>query len=514
MPHIKDAYSRITLILILLLAFYLRFGTLNYRPLWLDEAMEYWVATAPLDQLTAVVKDALQDPPLYSLVLSQWLHLGRDEFTLRSLTAFVSVLSVAAAYAFGRQVYGCRTGLIAALLFAVLPPHIRMAQEVGQYAFLVFFLLLNLLMLASVRRTNDKKQWLAWTITALAATYSYYGALLVIIPAAGVLFLENLFGRKTSAVRNQAAASLVFILIASPLFLFWLPVQQFRGPVSGAFQVHIGTFTDEVTVFLSRTESLLAYQFTGLIVDPEAWTVLRFAAWLLLLFSLLFALYGLRKKSQYAYLLLWLLAAWAVYYVVGWLGAYPYGGTRHALILAPLLIPAVAAGLVVMWDTWPPLSALTLVGILAVIMLAPVESPEDTRSVVTQFLARRVENVPAYVYYWGGPAIRYQIGLQKGEVEDIPGGWFRTCWAEKDDPDCVHDNIVYGRWIKPFSTQEKVNEIFQSLGPDASQEFWLIFAHTGDQELDELFGALDPQYAIEEAFQAPGAGAYLMHRNN
>lgn len=512
MPQFKDIYSPLFLVLILLLAFYLRIETLSLRPLWLDEAMEYWVATAPLDQLAAVVKDALQDPPLYSFVLSRWLHLGRDEFALRSLTTFASVLSVATAFAFGRQVYGRKAGLIAALLFAVLPPHIRMAQEVGQYAFLVFFLLLNLLMLAYARQTNDKKQWAAWTVTALAGTYTHYGPLLVIIPAAGVVFLENLSRRKTAALLNQVAASVLFILFASPLFLFWLPEQQFRGPVGGAFQVHVDTLTNEVTMFLARTQNLLAYQFTGLIVDPEAWTILRLTAWLLILFSLLFAVYGLRKSSKYAYVLLWLLAAWATYYVVGWLGAYPYGGTRHALILAPLLILVVAIGLAVMWDTWPPLSLLALGAILAVTMLAPVEGPEDVRSVMAQFLAEREENVPAYVYYWGVPAVRYQLGLQKGEVEDIPAGWFRTCWARKDHPDCEHNNIVYGRWVRPFTTAEKVNEIFQVLGPDARESFWLIFAHTSDLEQDEVFGVLEAQYTIDEAHEAPGAAAYLLRR--
>ncbi|MFN2210331.1 MAG: glycosyltransferase family 39 protein, partial [Candidatus Promineifilaceae bacterium] len=482
------------------------------RPLWLDEAMEYWVATAPLDQLTAVVKDALQDPPLYSLVLSQWLHLGRDEFTLRSLTAFVSVLSVAAAYAFGRQVYGRRTGLIAALLFAVLPPHIRMAQEVGQYAFLVFLLLLNLLMLVYARRTNDKKYWAVWMITAVAGAYNYYGSLLVILPAAAVVFLENLVKRKTADLRNQAAASLIFVLTALPLFLFWLPDQLFRGPVSDKLQLNFSTFTNEVTIFLARTQNLLAYQLTSYLITPEEWKILRLAAWLLLLFALLFALYGLRKSSKYAYVLLWLLAAGMAYYIAGRLGAYPYGGTRHALILAPLLIPIVAIGLSVMWDTWPPLSALALLGILIIAMLSPVEGPEDARSVVAQFLARHEENVPAYVYYNGVPAVRYQMGLQQGVVEDIPADWFRTCWAGEASPYCEQDNILYGRWMRSFTAEERINGIFQALGPDTPEAFWLIFSHTGEIEQEELFNLLAPQFAIEEAFEAPGAAAYLLYK--
>jgi uncharacterized membrane protein len=512
MPQFKDIYYRILLILILLLAFYLRVESLNFRPLWLDEAMEYWVATAPLDQLTAVVKDALQDPPFYSLALSQWLRLGRDEFTLRALTTFVSVLTVAAAYALGRQVYGRKTGLFAALLFAVLPPHIRMAQEVGQYAFLVFLLLVNLLMLACARQTNEKKYWAAWTLTALASVYTYYGALLVIAPTAGVVFLENLARRKTADLLYQAAASLLFILVALPLFLFWLPDQLFRGPVSGAFQVQLDTPSNELTMFLTRTQNLLAYHFTGLIIKPEEWANLRLAAWLLLLFSLLLSLYGLRKSSKYAYVLLWLLAAWATYYTVGRLGAYPYAGTRHALILAPLLILVVATGLAVIWETWPPLSLLTLGGILAVAMLAPVEGPEDVRSVVTQFLERREENVPAYVYYNGVPAFRYQIGLQKGEVEDIPAAWFRACWAGEDHPYCEQDTIVYGRWMRRFTTDEKVNEISRALGPEDQEAFWLIFSHTSDLEQAEVFGVLEEQFATEEAFEAPGAAAYLLRR--
>jgi hypothetical protein len=61
-------YRSLSLVIILL-GFALRAAALGERALWFDEAMEYWVASAPPAAIPATVKAALQDPPLYSLLL-------------------------------------------------------------------------------------------------------------------------------------------------------------------------------------------------------------------------------------------------------------------------------------------------------------------------------------------------------------------------------------------------------------------------------------------------------------
>jgi len=44
------------------------------------------------------------------------------------------------------------------------------------------------------------------------------------------------------------------------------------------------------------------------------------------------------------------------------------------------------------------------------------------------------------------------------------------------------------------------------------ETLWRIITNISHVEQDELFGMLEQQFNIEEAFEAPGAGAYLLHR--
>lgn len=500
------------LILIILLAFFMRLQTLTVNPLWFDEAMEFWVATESLDQLLPTVKDSIQDPPFYSLLLHFWLHIGRDEFTLRLLSTFASLLSVATAFALGKQAHGRAAGLVAALLFAILPPDIRFAQEVGQYAFLVFTLLLNLLMMAYARQTNKWAYWLAWLATAVICFYNYYGSLLIITAVAGAVLLENSYKRNWRAVKKQSVALLIYVVLILPLIVFWVPDQLFRGPTQNAFQVTLNPLLTEVTTFLTRTKFLLAYQLTGFILDPSPWVKLKQPAWLLILIALFFCVIGLRKTKKHLFLIMWLLVATAVYYAVWRLGAYPYGGTRHALILTPLLILCVAIGIAAMWQLRHWLGVIMIVGVMSIALLAPQEPAEDLRTVTAQFLTKREENTPTYVYYGAVPGFRYQLQLQTDVEEEIPAIWYRDCWAGAANSFCAEDNIFYGRWLRQLSPEAQKAEILSIITPPSPEQFWLIFSHSSNEARDTLLSQFEGTYERVDAIEATGASAYLLQR--
>ncbi|HRQ38298.1 MAG TPA: glycosyltransferase family 39 protein [Chloroflexota bacterium] len=503
--------NRLIPLLIILLAFFIRLHTLDLQPLWFDESMEFWVATASLDKLFEAVKTSLQDPPLYSLLLHFWMNLGRDEFTLRLLSTFISLLSIATIFTLGRHVHSQSAGVVSAFFLALLPPEIRFAQEVGQYAILIFTLLLNLLVMSYARQTNRGRYWAIWVITALLCIYNYYGSLLIIIAVAGVVFVENVFRRKKKYLVKQIVALLVFILLILPLAIGWIPHQLFQGPTSNAFATNFHSLSIEANILLTNTRQLLAYQLTGYIAEPELWTNLQLLAWVMILISLFFSVLGLAKSTRHAYLLVWLLVSWILYYVAGRMGVYPYGGTRHALILTPLLVLAVSVGITTMWQIWRPLSLAMFIGISVITVVAPREAPEDLRSVATYFLANRTDNIPAYVYYGAVPGFRYQLQSDGDLEEEIPATWYRECWAGALESYCTDNEIIYGRWIRQLSPEEKVSEILATITHSSQTEFWLLFSHTANAEQDEVVNTLKGLYVIVDSIEVQGASAYLFH---
>ncbi len=381
---------RVAVLLILLGAFLLRIHTLDLNPLWFDESMEYWVATSSSDNLLPAVRESLQDPPLYSALLHFWMGLGRDEFTLRFPSLIASVLAVAATFAFAKQVHSQMAGTLGALLVALAPPSIRFAQEVGQYALLGFVLTLNLLLALHARRKNRWSYWIAWVATGLACVYTYYGSLFILFGVGGAIVLESIFRRGLRQVIRPIVACVALAGLILPLALFWIPVQLFRGPTTGAFQLAFTSLGQEAFTILNETKSLFAYQLTGTISDPTRWVILQWVAALLILVALTVGVVEQARSPKRSYVVLWLLSCWSVYYGAGRLGLYPYAGTRHSLIFTPLLITFVAVGLAVFWRQRMVAGAVLLLGITVLALMAPAEAPEDLRTVAAHYIAARV----------------------------------------------------------------------------------------------------------------------------
>jgi outer membrane biosynthesis protein TonB len=78
-----------------------------------------------------------QHPPLYYALLHGWMRLvGDSEFAVRTLSALFGTLTVPVIYRLARRIAGKTAGLLAALILAVSPFHVRFAQEARMYTLL------------------------------------------------------------------------------------------------------------------------------------------------------------------------------------------------------------------------------------------------------------------------------------------------------------------------------------------------------------------------------------------
>ncbi|MGC8780392.1 MAG: glycosyltransferase family 39 protein [Anaerolineae bacterium] len=135
-------------ILITAAGFALRIWEIGRKTLWLDEAFSVWLAQHPLGEMLAWIARIDQHPPLYYVLLHFWIRLvGDGPAAVRLLSALLSTLTIPAVFLLGRRLLGPRGGLLAALILALSPFHVRFAQETRMYALLTLNATLALLAL-------------------------------------------------------------------------------------------------------------------------------------------------------------------------------------------------------------------------------------------------------------------------------------------------------------------------------------------------------------------------------
>ena len=121
---------------ILLLAAAARFYRLGAQSLWVDEGIAYAHSLRSLPELIPLLQRNVHAPAYFAL-LGLWEDAaGASEFSLRFLSAFFSVISVAWTYALGKRLFHPIAGLAAAAFVALNSFSVYYAQEARMYAML------------------------------------------------------------------------------------------------------------------------------------------------------------------------------------------------------------------------------------------------------------------------------------------------------------------------------------------------------------------------------------------
>lgn len=169
---------------ILLFAFALRLIALNTRPLWYDEAFAVLFAekgfqamlAGTLTPVAGVASDV--HPILYYTALSGWMQVfGQSPFTVRLLSVFFGLLTVAVSYAVGRRLFNGRAASAGALVVALSPFHVYYSQETRMYAPLALFcslvipFFLRATAIRYTRREAAMRNWLSLSVSAALAMY-------------------------------------------------------------------------------------------------------------------------------------------------------------------------------------------------------------------------------------------------------------------------------------------------------------------------------------------------------
>ena len=226
----------------------LRAWAIGQKGLWLDETFSVWLAAQPLGPMLAWIAQIDQHPPLYYILLHFWITVvGDGPAAVRLLSALLGTLTIPVIFFLGRRLLGSTAGLLAALILALSPFHVRFAQETRMYALLMFNAAVALLALvyllkgssagrlkppqppqslpaqtpaADAGRLGDRcgdlgrrmwPAWLAYIVFTAATMLTHHTAILFPV-AVNVFVLGFVLWSQESGVRGQAAPTTQYAL--------------------------------------------------------------------------------------------------------------------------------------------------------------------------------------------------------------------------------------------------------------------------------------------------------------
>jgi uncharacterized membrane protein len=211
-----------------LLGFGLRVFALDSTSLWLDELMELDIAQGPISEIWPKL-DRHAGMPLDYDLLHGWIKLGRQDGWVRLPAVLFGTLSIPLIFAVGRDLFGTRAGLMAAVLLTVSSFAIRYSQEARPYALLMTLTLLVYLALWRVYRTGRYRYWWMAIFAFLSAVLSHYFMLFMLVPLGLFVAGQQLRYWKRGAVWEHTAHFALLVGMLFCLFFFIGRVPRLYG---------------------------------------------------------------------------------------------------------------------------------------------------------------------------------------------------------------------------------------------------------------------------------------------
>jgi 4-amino-4-deoxy-L-arabinose transferase-like glycosyltransferase len=207
-----------------------RFASLDVQSYHHDEVITALrVLPGSFGDMLHSVKVSESNPPLYYVLSWAWAKaFGTGEVGLRSLTALFGAATVPVGYLIGRQLSGCRAGLVLAALIALNPMLVWYSQEARSYTLLVFFGAVALYFFARALDSGRGRDLAFWALASALALCSHYFAVFAIAIEAAVLLvtLRARWRAVLPALGAVAAAGLALLPLANsqvnPTHIGWI----------------------------------------------------------------------------------------------------------------------------------------------------------------------------------------------------------------------------------------------------------------------------------------------------
>ncbi|OYT54782.1 MAG: hypothetical protein B6U72_01565 [Candidatus Altiarchaeales archaeon ex4484_2] len=244
------------LLAVLLVSILFRFPNLELMPFWMwDEGVNMnisWNLSEGRMQWFTLTYPFIPHPPLFFIVSALLLKLSGNYLVyMRLLTALYGVWTTFMLYLLGKEAFDSRTGLVAALLFAVYPWAVyfnRMAYANNQ---LMFLYILSMYLLLRFHKTGGEKWLILSAFTSSLALLTEYTGIALVVSVLYICYLK----RKDLLVK-------ALVLSLGP-FLLFIAVMLFLMPEA---------FTRDLMFTLERFRKAV----TGLLIAAVSYLVYRY----------------------------------------------------------------------------------------------------------------------------------------------------------------------------------------------------------------------------------------------
>jgi hypothetical protein len=215
--------ENLPLLIILFVAFVLRFYKLGHESFWCDElhCMIEADPSLPLRGLFDLLVSSDYQPPLFFLIQrSVFTILGRSDVIGRLWPAVAGVAGVWAMYRLGKEILNRNLGLIAASLTCVNYFAIYYSREARPYSQLFLVVTLSLVFLIRLIKTNSKRDMWFFALFATLTMYTHYFGTFLVISEFAVAFLLYWVAADRKIYLKRFAISWLVIAVC---FSAWLP---------------------------------------------------------------------------------------------------------------------------------------------------------------------------------------------------------------------------------------------------------------------------------------------------
>ena len=443
----------------------LRLYHLNHFGFWLDEILQsYWVHGTWSFFWKSLRFDAFH-PPLDYLI-SKILCLAHAPDDLLKIPAVVwGVGTVAALGILVARRVDRAAGVVAVVLLAAAPFHVRYSQELRPYSLGLFLLCLSLCLLDAFLERPTAARLLGVFLASLATLYSLYVAAIVLAIAAASLLIEDAFGAepaRRAAARRFLPFSPLFGAALWVAYLPWWPVV-----ISAARRAPMAAAEPVTWDRLLRTLSFFSFAMN----DGER--LGRVGALYVVLCVVGVILLTRRRGARF--FVAWGLAGLAVLEALGQMHPHMYATRRF---LPAGLALTVFAAVAIAGFLRKPATRLIAVALMAAILAADLrtlgvyyrEGRADWRPLAEFLKANSSRQDRVFVesqyqqlslaYYLVGPTFLFDLeerGTMAREVYGLGGrpillSWSwepgKTAWLLMSADDSEATSL--GRWAKPF----------------------------------------------------------------
>jgi mannosyltransferase len=297
---------------------------LNRPEMWADELWSWSFAADPVHQLVVSATNSNPAELLYDLALHYWMAAFGDSAVAMRLPSVLAMAGAAACVTLaGRRLAGARAGLLAGLVFALVPSVSRFAQEVRFYAPEMLAVALATLLLLRALDAPSVRRWAAYSVCLAVVGYIDVIALSVVLGhAAGAALRwwqdkDARPDRGAGVLLGFAAAAAAGLAACVPLVAFSLTkagTQVFWITRPGLDVYTFGSFTRNL--FYSTSVAAVV-----IVLGVLAWSAWRAAAFMTAVAILPVAAVWLLSQGPHSYFfgryLLFTIVAWAILAGIG-----------------------------------------------------------------------------------------------------------------------------------------------------------------------------------------------------